>query len=188
MISHSAPSLKALWVVFTAGSLAACASGARPGAMTAPLNASHIINQTSPFYMAVAIKSVGGGRDTNPLLQSQVSSADFTTALQQSLQLNTMLATSAPKYNLSASLDDLKQPIIGLSMTVTAKVHYVVAPSNFGPPVFDQTITTPYTAAFGDALVGVERLRLANEGAIRNNITDFIKALAEVKPAGAPSS
>jgi hypothetical protein len=188
MISQAAASLKALALLGMVAMLAACASGARPGAMTAPLDTAHIINQSSPFYMAVAVKSVGGGRETNPLLQSQVSTPDFTTALQQSLQLNTMLATGNPKYNRTATIEDLKQPMIGFGMTVTAKVHYVVEPSTFGPPVFDQTITTPYTAAFGDAFVGVERLRLANEGAVRTNITDFIKALAEVKRAGTPSS
>ena len=43
--------------------------------------------------------------------------------------------------------------------------------------MFDQTITEPYTANFSDAFLAVERLRLANEGAMRVNIGTFLKAL-----------
>jgi len=188
MIAQGLRAFKMVGLLAVVASVAACASGARPGAMTAALDTGHILTASSPFFMAVAVADVGGGRDTNALLASQVSSGDFKTALQQSLQVNTMLATGAPKYDLRATLEDLKQPLIGLSMTVTASVHYVVQPVNYGPPVFDRTITTPYTAAFGDAFVGVERLRLANEGAIRTNISEFVGALAAMPVAGAPRS
>nr|WP_067294121.1 hypothetical protein [Marinobacterium profundum] len=36
-------------------------------------------------------------------------------------------------------------------------------------------IDEPYTAAFGDTFVAVERLRLVNEGVIRMNITQLIE-------------
>ena len=77
---------------------------------------------------------------------------------------------------------------MGLSMTVTASVHYVVQPAHYGQPILDRTITTPYTAAWGDAFVGVERLRRADEGAMRANIAQFVAALAAAPVAGVPAS
>ena len=170
------------------GSLGACASGARSGAMTAPLDAQHIIGEGSPLFKSVAVAPVNGGKETNALLQSKISNEAFQAALEQSLALNAMLATANAHYTVTATLQDLKQPFAGFDMTVTASVHYVVTPNAGGGPVFDETITTPYTANFSDAFVGVERLRLANEGAVRTSIASFIGKLAAAVPAGKPTS
>ena len=188
MVPQAASVLRVLVVAIAAGALSGCASGARPGAMTAGLDTAHIIDAKSPLYMAMAVNPIEGGKDTNPLWKSNVSNQDFKTALEQSLQLNTMLATTRAKYNIAVTLDGLKQPLIGLDMTVTATVHYVVVANGGGKPIFDQVITSPYTANFSDAFVGMERLRLANEGAIRTNITNFITALSGVKAAGMPAA
>ena len=77
---------------------------------------------------------------------------------------------------LTATLVDLKQPLVGTSLTVTSIVRYAMKNAS-GQSVFDQTITASYTAAFSDSLLAVERLRLANEGSARANIAKFIAAL-----------
>tara|TARA_B100000676_G_scaffold306985_1_gene364404 strand:+ start:1323 stop:1472 length:150 start_codon:yes stop_codon:yes gene_type:complete len=43
----------------------------------------------------------------------------------------------------------------------------------------NETIVTPYTEDFSSTFLAAERLRLANEGAIRRNIETFINALIE---------
>ena len=55
-------------------------------------------------------------------------------------------------------------------MTVTATVRYTLVSDADQAVKWDQTLVTPYTAKLGEALVGSERLRLANEGAMRENI------------------
>ena len=174
---------RALALMLCVAGLSACASGARSGAMTAPLDAQHIITDGSPLFKAVAVAPVSGGKETNALLQSKISNEAFQMALEQSLALNAMLAESNARYTVTAALEDLKQPFAGFDMTVTASVHYVVTPTAGGAPVFDETIVTPYTANFSDAFVGVERLRLANEGAVRTSIATFIGKLALAVPA-----
>ncbi len=136
----------------------------------------------------MAVAPVGGGEETNALLQSKISNAAFQTALEQSLALNAMLATANAHYTVAASLEKLKQPFAGFDMTVTSVVHYVVTPAGGGAPVFDETISTPYTANFSDAFVGVERLRLANEGAVRASIAAFITKLVATVPGARPVS
>ncbi|MEM7445697.1 MAG: hypothetical protein AAF414_20415 [Pseudomonadota bacterium] len=65
-------------------------------------------------------------------------------------------------------------------MTVTSTVEYVIEDQLTGQTIFEEVITAPYTAAFGDSLLGVERLRLANEGSIRANIQEFFVRLGAV--------
>jgi hypothetical protein len=74
-------------------------------------------------------------------------------------------------------------------MTVTAKVRYTVMAGDSPGAKFDETIETPYTAKLSDAFLGIERLRLANEGAIKENIKAFIaKLVAASQPGQALSS
>lgn len=82
---------------------------------------------------------------------------------------------------LTADLMKLEQPFVGLDMTVTSSVRYVVIERSSGRTVFDSTVTTPYTARFSDALIALERLKLANEGAIRTNIGELLSQLMQLK-------
>lgn len=125
----------------------------------------------------VAVAPASGGKKTNPLWTSQVSSENFEAALKDSLRAAHLLAGDQGQYSLQADLLSLQQPMFGLDMTVTATVKYVVTDTQSGQAVFEETLTTPYTATVGDAFVGTKRLQLANEGAIRSSIEALIAKL-----------
>ena len=157
--------------------LGGCAAGARVENMEVAGQPAQRIAPT-PLRQQLTVREVGGGSETSPLRKSNVGSPEFEQALKNSLRATGLLAEGpAAFYMLSAQLDDLDQPLIGLSMTVTAKVSYTVAEKASGKILWQQTLTTPYTAAFTDSLLGIERLRLANEGAIRTNLGQLIDAL-----------
>src|SRR5262249_9274665 len=101
-----------------------CASGARTGAMIAPVTADTLIAENSPAHNAIAVNAVTGGHETNPMWMSKVSDDNFRQALEQTLKLHAMLAADHPRYLLTAELQSLSQPLIGLSMTVTSRVRY----------------------------------------------------------------
>lgn len=128
----------------------------------------------------VAVAPVTGGKKTNPLWTSQVSSENFDSALKDSLRAAHMLAGDQGQYSLQANLLSLQQPMFGLDMTVTATVKYVVTEAKSGKTIFEETLTTPYTAKMGDAFVGTKRLQLANEGAIRTSIETLIEKLEKL--------
>ncbi len=157
--------------------LAACASGASPGAMTVPLSAETMIADGSALRQSIATGTVGGGQDTNPLWTSQVSNEAFATALRQSLGTHAMLAIGSERYRLDATLGGLRQPMAGFSMEVTSTVSYRLTALATGSVVFERTIEAAYTAPFNAAFSGVERLRLANEGSVKENIRQFLAAL-----------
>ena len=160
--------------------VAGCASAAKPGAMMTPVEASTLIDARSALYQSTSVASVTGGKDTNPMWMSRVSNEDFAEALSQSLNAHTILAVNGARLELAAQLIELKQPFVGLDMTVTARVKYTLRRLADGAVLFDKEISTPYTAKVSESFVGVERLRLANEGAVRANIRQLIEELVEV--------
>lgn len=162
-------------LIFLGLSLSACASGAKIEAMnTGPLPYTSA-SATAPVKEAIVIGNISGGSETYALWKSNVSTENFREALSQSLKANSLLASDAGKYRLDANLADLDQPILGgFNMTVTAHVNYKITEIAKNSAVFEETVATPFTANFSDNFMGYERLRLANEGAIRENIMTLI--------------
>ncbi len=169
--------------------LSACASGAKPGAMLAPNTAQTTISANSNLREAVGVGQVSGGKETDPAIKAlnvimtglpvvtDVPNSVLAEALRQSLSVRTMLASRDERFRLEASLIELKQPMMGFDMTVTSKVRYRLTRLSDNVIVFEREITAPFTAAFSSSLLGVERVKLANEGSIRENISQFLAAL-----------
>jgi hypothetical protein len=163
--------------------LAGCASGAAATKMTvAP---SEIVKPTNTALIkAINVTEVGGGSETNAAWMSRVGTPEFKAALIESLRLAGMLAEGQGRYNLKAELLALDQPMIGLDMTVTAVVHYVLTDASTGAIVWQDAVKTPYTASMGDAFIGSKRLQIANEGAARKNIAALIERLGAAQLSG----
>lgn len=169
--------MKNLIIAMCVLSLAACAAASKPGAMVANVTEATIIQDTSQLHENVTVGEVGGGKDTNPLWASKVSSVDFAEALRQTFAAHAMLATDEGDYRLDAELVKLKQPFAGFNMTVTSIVDYTLTHVESGEVVLEETVETAYTAKAGDAFMGVKRLQLANEGSIKGNISTLIEKM-----------
>ena len=123
----------------------------------------------------VFVRSVSGGQETNPLLASQVDSPTFKTSLEQSLAaFGYRSEDPSAKYRIDANLQDLHQPAFGFTLSVQSTVAYTVATDSGSTVV---PITETGTASTSDTLYGVERMRIANERSIKENIKAFIKRL-----------
>ena len=166
--------LRTVAVLFVIGLATGCAAPARIDGMVAG-HQTHHDPSTSFLQNAITVEQVTGGRDTNPLWTSQVDSTSFRVALERSLDSAGLLASGRLNgYWLSAELLRLDQPVFGAAMTVTASVRYRLVDVITGEQIYQRVIERPYTAQFGDAFIGTERLKLANEGAIRANIEMLI--------------
>lgn len=167
--------------------VAGCATPARVEQMQVNTSlAKRTAAEASPLRGNVAIRDVTGGKETNPMWVSNVSSSDFERALEASLKDVGLWSINrqASKYLLVAHLEKLDQPLFGASMTVTASVRYTLVERASGKTLVEKVVAAPYTAAWNDAFLGAERLKLANEGAIRVNIQQLIDILLEYKVAG----
>jgi hypothetical protein len=167
---------KLIFPILLLAALSGCATPARIDQMTARrIDTSKIIAET-PLKNNISLKSVSGGESTNPLWVSKVGDAEFRQALEQSLRTATLLASDQSKshYLLATKLISLDQPFIGLDLRVTATIEYLLEEKATGRNVFTKTISTPFTATFSDAAIAIERLKIANEGAVRENIEKLI--------------
>lgn len=108
-----------------------------------------------------------------------MSSEDFQKALIVSLEESGYLAKDqSTTYALIANLKELQQPFFGFDMQVTSSVNYRLDDLKKDTNVLDEDINADFTATVSDAFAGVERLRLANEGSIKENIKRLIEKLA----------
>lgn len=158
-------------------SVSACATASKPGAMVPAITNKTIIGETSALRENVSVGEITGGKETNPLWTSEVSNEDFAESLRQSFAAHAMLALADGDYRLDAQMLQLKQPFAGFNMTVTSTIQYTLTNVTTGDVVLMEEIITPYTAKTSDAFLGVERLRLANEGAIRESIATLIEMM-----------
>lgn len=167
--------------------LGGCAAPARVDQMqTSVPMAKRAVIDASPLKQSIAIKDVTGGKDTNPMWMSNVSSSDFEQALQASLRDAGLLSPNrqGSRFTLTAHMLKLDQPFFGASMTVTATVVYTLVERATGKETLVTTIASPYTAAWNSSFLGTERLKLANEGAVRENITKIVDAIIALRVDG----
>ena len=160
----------ALCVVFV---LAGCATPARQQSMVPEIATE--IKSTGKYASSVTVRNISGGKKTNPLWVSNISNQDFGASLTSALKRRGFFSRAGP-YQLDVTLLNVKQPLFGADFTVTTVVRYELKDSG-GALVFQKTISADYTAKFSDHLIGVERLRLANEGSARENIKRFLASL-----------
>ena len=161
--------------------LAGCASGANSNNMTASIQPHLVAKPGSSLYQSIGIAAVSGGQETNPLMMSKVADGDFKEALKLSLLQNQLHAVAPEKYTVTAEIQALDQPFIGLDMSVTSKVQYKLVRLSDKAVVYDKLVTATHTATIGDSALGTERLRMANEGAIKKNISTFIAEVATLR-------
>ncbi len=153
--------------------VAACASPSRPEFMTVPATAGLTAAPGDVGYHSVTTVNVAGGHETNPLWTAQVSDADFKAALEASLTAAGYMGSEGAPLTVTATMVDLKQPLAGFDMSVTSQVQYRVTRN--GQVIFTDTVSATGTATMGEAFAAVERLRLANEKSIQENIKEFLK-------------
>ena len=166
-----------LLIITTALELTGCASNASVDQMVYKSNTSEKPQKVT-LVNNIAVSTVTGGTETNPLWISKINDANFKSALEQSLQqANLYHVINGEKYQLQANLLKVEQPFIGLNFKVVCYAHYKLKDKKSNKVIFDKDITSSYTATFNDSPIGMVRLKIANEGAARENFQKLIKEL-----------
>jgi hypothetical protein len=157
--------------------LLGCASPARPGGMT-PSPAGQLA-QGPPRTVTI---HTTGGVETFPLGRSRISNQAFTEALADALResgLLLALADQTADYHLAVAIDELEQPHVAFPMTVRLTTTWQLRPRDEHQPLWHETLSTTYTEPFAEEFFGIKRLRLATEGAARQNIEQAVLRLSE---------
>ena len=178
--------------LLTTAALAGCSRPARAPRMEVHDLMSQTVAHSAGLEESFTVGDVTGGSETNPLWTPQVGNDAFRAALERSLQANRMLAAmpDSARYVVFARLLEVERPVVGLAMRVAPRIAYRVVERGVPGEVFREEITTSYVAQFEESPLGAERLRLANEGAIRESIREFLNRFRDVWLArlGPPSN
>lgn len=168
--------LPLLVITLTSAYLQGCASGATSIGMTSTKN---YITSNNPFTQKISVDAVDGGSWTNPIWISKVGNKEMEEAVKASLKNNGLLANGNGAYILWPTIKEVDQPFFGTSFTVNADVQYILKEAISGKIVLSKTLKSSYTATMSDSVFGVKRMRIANEGAIRNNIDLLLQQITE---------
>ena len=116
---------------------------------------------------------------------SNISDADLKAAIEDSIAQNAVfkhiVQGTGGDYELTVSVASLDKPIFGASFTVNFEAGWTLTKLSDRSIVYRKAIISSHTATMGDAFVAVTRLRLAVEGAVKNNIAQGLKDISNLK-------
>ena len=139
--------------------------------------------KTNPHTVSV---DVTGGKPTESTGTPQISDVEFKQALLDAINKSKLFSGvvegNAGDYSLTVTLFNLEQPLLGFSFTVKMEAGWTLKRISDGVVVWQKSIKSEHTATVGDAFAAVTRLRLATEGAAKNNIS---QGLSEISKLGA---
>lgn len=129
--------------------------------------------------------TTGGGSETSAAGKSQVSDVELRQAVVAAINQSKVFARTVEgkegDYQLNVNLVNLVQPSMGFSFTVEAEMGWALTKADTGAVIWRESIKSKHTTTTSEAFAGVTRLKMATEGAVRNNIEQGLKKLGELK-------
>jgi len=133
----------------------------------------------------VDLDRVKGGETTSAWWGSKVGALTLEHALEDSLRGLGMLPASpqAPaQYQLRTQILSQVQPLVAADTTVTVTINYTLVDRSSGAVLYERALRTAHKTELGEAVISMpERLRLANEGAVRENIIAAMRDLMSLR-------
>ena len=158
--------------------LAGCAAPASRESMTVPIAAAA---RHHPYTISV---ETAGGAETDPMYVSNVSNADLKAAIESSIAraglFKAVIPAKGGDYLLTVTLIRISKPSFGFTFTVDMEAGWSLIKASDKTVVMRKAVTSTHTATFSDSMAGVERFRLAVEGAARENIAQGLRAIGEL--------
>jgi hypothetical protein len=170
---------QAIKLLFVSGAAAVvigmvgCATAPTPAGMTV---ASESVQVNPKLKGSLAVTSVTAAKDVAP-----DHNAAFRKALEDTLSRAGYLAANGAgaTYKLTAELRQLEQPLGSADLHVTSNVQYTLT----GPsgPAQDLPVVAVGSATSSDGFTAGQRMRVASERAIQENIKVLLNQLADVE-------
>jgi hypothetical protein len=168
----SLPSRRLILAALSLACAGACAPPASYSAMVPDMPPG---KTPAPAYRnAITVGSVTVGRDTATPWRSAVGPGQVQEALVQTLAANQLGQPANGRYRLDALLLMLDRPYAGFAMTVTAAIAWRLTDAASGVVVYERTLKGLGTATLDDAVDNNNRLRIADQRAVRANIQQMV--------------
>jgi hypothetical protein len=159
--------------------LSGCASPASKEAVVV-----HDIQIAKHHQSTVSVITQGGG-ETESIGIPNISNADLKAAIEESIVesglFSQVIQGNGSDYILSVNIINMTKPMFGLSFTVRMEAAWSLVNKNTKQVAMRESITSSYTATVGQAFAAVKRLRLAVEGATRENIKSGLIKISRLR-------
>ena len=153
--------------------LGGCAS---PPTQEAMVPTNMVITKKHPE--TVRLDVAGGAGDAAGLAVSNAAlEAALSQAIKESKLFSQVVKGTGGDYLLTANVFSVNQPMFGMAMTVKMEVGWTLTRASDGKTVWQEAIRSEHTSTPGEAFAGVTRVRLATEGAVKNNIAEAMGRL-----------
>lgn len=129
------------------------------------------------------VAEVKGGEKTNPMWVSKIANEGFHEALTNTLKESGIFKEvfTAEKGDYEIYAEIISQEFESVLRTPSILfVNYRLIEADSGKEVWKENILSQYGVKFKEALFGLDRAKMANEGAVRDNLTQLIKKLSNV--------
>ena len=156
------------------------------GCASAPTKEAIVIDDASvgakhPYSVSV---STSGGSETTATGYSTISDEDLAAAIEESITNSRLFASvvkgTGADYKLNVSQISMSKPMFGFAFTIEMEMAWSLVNTKTGDVVMKESIKSTYTAGATDAFAAVTRIRIAVEGAARNNIRQGLQKIAEL--------
>jgi len=150
-------------------------------------NAKHMIpcdyEVSSQQPYTVSVNESTGGIDPKPLWSSQISDAEFTIALTDSLKKSGVFqyvttGSNNADYILDVKILSYDQPWNGADMKVSIETRWKLSDAKTKQVVWSEKFPSYYKAVWISALTDTQRIKKAHEGAVRNCIREGIRRIS----------
>jgi hypothetical protein len=165
------------------GILALSCSGCPPIVKTEGMTA----QVAGPYRQGTAdvLVTVFGAAEHSDRKAVQFTNDRFAQALATSLERSGLFRKAfldtPGQYQLQANVTDVQEEVLGINLTASMTISYVLARMSPKALVWEKSITSSHTAGIGDSVISITRLQMATEGAARKNIEEVIRDLSMVK-------
>jgi hypothetical protein len=169
-----------LLLIYAVALLSGCATTATFEGMT-PVSFENV--KKHPNTVAVATKVMSGQEDMAG--REQITEVEFQKALEEAITksqtFKSIVQGKSADYLLTVSIFSADRPMMGFSFTAKIEAGWKLTRVDSDKVVWQETIKSEHTATTGDALGGHKRLRLATEGAARNNLSQGLAKISKLE-------
>jgi len=110
--------------------------------------------------------------------------SDIKLAIEAALANSQLFNGDETKFRINVNVLSIKNPMMGINLKSELRIKWQLIDIAENKIVWEDNLTNDYTATMTDSLVAVTRLRIANEGVIRENIQLAIDEMIALIRAG----
>lgn len=133
---------------------------------------------------SVSVNVEGGVEEDSPWISNQEIQKAVEESILQSKVFSTIVQGEKADYRLDIFLGDARLPLpphAGLSLTTQMDIIWNLSEVDSGKTIWQEIVTTSYTATMGDSIFVVSRMRMASENAAKENIKKGVELLSQVR-------